>query len=219
MDPAAPLVAGVIATYLNYEPLPWGESYTGKERVQAIKDYIVTDKSSWIRKAGSDIRVIWNGATKENHKNAEANQFSAPAPDPAPSQLTTPPPPTQALSIILQNYIDEISNTNSWLFFFTAVGVSALCKSDKEAVLQSSTADDPAMVDNPPWPGGTFPLKLDGMDCEYKNDGGNPGALWCNGRSDAIPCRMDLLKGVEKGKVCDQGLWTIAQHPVVLCEW
>ncbi|KAF2176958.1 subtilisin-like protein, partial [Zopfia rhizophila CBS 207.26] len=67
---AAPLVAGVISTYLNYDPPPWDGSKTGKERVQAIKDFIGTDASSWARK---DERVIWNGAKKADHQAAGAS--------------------------------------------------------------------------------------------------------------------------------------------------
>jgi hypothetical protein len=47
MPIAAPIVAGVIATYFNYDPAPWDASKTGKARVQAIKDFLVSDASSW----------------------------------------------------------------------------------------------------------------------------------------------------------------------------
>jgi hypothetical protein len=216
MNSAAPMVAGVIATYLNYDPPPWDGSKKGKERVQAIKDYIRSDKSSWVHKAGSDLNVIWNGATKEDHKSVGANQENPPSPQPSPP---APAPPTKAISIILQNYIDEVANTNSWLFFTTSIGVSVLCRSEKDAISQVPTADDPAMVDNSPWPTGTFPLRLDGMDCEYKNDGTNPGALWCKGRDGPIGCKEDDLRWSKKGKECDSGLWSITQHPVAFCEW
>ena len=66
------MVAGIIATYLNYDPPPWDGTKTGKARVQAIKDYIVTDASSWVRKVETG-RVIWNGATKADHASVGAN--------------------------------------------------------------------------------------------------------------------------------------------------
>ncbi|KAF2176956.1 subtilisin-like protein [Zopfia rhizophila CBS 207.26] len=75
---STPQVAGIIATYLTYDPPPWDGSKQGKERVQAIKDYILSDKSSWVRKAGSDLRVIWNGATKDDHKSVGANSCRVP---------------------------------------------------------------------------------------------------------------------------------------------
>ena len=64
---AAPQVAGLIATYLSYSTKPWDDSKTGVERVKAIRDYVTSEHSSWVRASGSNIRVIWNGATKADH--------------------------------------------------------------------------------------------------------------------------------------------------------
>jgi hypothetical protein len=116
-DSAARLVAGVIATHLNYDPPPWDGSLTGKARVQAIKDYIQSDGSSWIRKGDINTRAIWNGATRTDHNSAGANQClaSKKRQDCNTSSPSSPPAlqPTKALSIILQNYIDEIQNSNA----------------------------------------------------------------------------------------------------------
>ncbi|KAF2867475.1 peptidase S8/S53 domain-containing protein [Massariosphaeria phaeospora] len=69
---AAPAVAGLIALYMAYDKPPWVEGDTpepeGYARVQAIKDYIMSDKSSYERSPG--IKMIWNGATEQNHKDA-----------------------------------------------------------------------------------------------------------------------------------------------------
>jgi len=147
--------------------------------------------------------------------------ISSPPPPPSPPAPPAPPPKSKALSIILQNYIYEAANENSWLFFTTSIGVSVLCHSDKDAISKAKTADDPSLVENPPWPGGIFPLKLDGMDCDYKNDGTNPGALWCNNGGDnkVIACQQDDLRWSGKENECETGLWHISQHPVVFCEW
>lgn len=91
--------------------------------------------------------MIWNGANEEDHKSAGANGLSNPSPPL--SDPPAPPPPTQALSIILQNYIDEASNENSWLFFPASVGVSVLCRDDKDAISKVEAGEDPAMVNNP----------------------------------------------------------------------
>ncbi|KAF2691652.1 hypothetical protein K458DRAFT_398082 [Lentithecium fluviatile CBS 122367] len=71
---AAPAVAGIIATYLSLDQSPWDGSKTGKDRVQAIKDHIPTDGSSWIRKQGSNVRMIWKGATEADHNSVGAHK-------------------------------------------------------------------------------------------------------------------------------------------------
>ncbi|KAF1961810.1 hypothetical protein CC80DRAFT_436156 [Byssothecium circinans] len=140
-------------------------------------------------------------------------------PPPTTAPQPEPPKKTQALSVIFQNYVDEASNTNSWLFFRTDIGVSKLCERDNKALLKvNAKNNDPGLYEHPGWPGGTYPLKIDGTDCKYMNDGTNVGALFCDGRKDPIECKEDgQNKG--KGKQCDSGLWAIHQHPVVFCEW
>jgi hypothetical protein len=195
---------------------------TGIERVKVIRDYVASEASSWERTKDSGIRMIWNGATKEDHDNAkETNAVPQPS---SPSNVPPPPPPkkTKALSVILQNYIDEITNENTWLFFATDPGVSALCRNEKDAVAKFPAGGGASMIDNPPWPGGTFKVTIDGMKCEYKNDGSNPGALWCDGRDNAISCQVKDSKDKGKKGTKDCGLkiiWSLEQHPVVFCEW
>ena len=85
---AAPLVAGVIATYLHYDPPPWG-TQTGLARAQAIKAYIQSPASSWSVFRWS--RIIWNGATSANHDGAadEPKPMDQPDPDTPPSEEET----------------------------------------------------------------------------------------------------------------------------------
>lgn len=88
--------------------------------------------------------MIWNGATNEDHKSAGANGLSNP-----------PSPRTKALSIILQQTRSEAGVSFDWLFFQTPKGVSALCRTENEAVkfaTESGTDKNSA----PPWPAGTF---------------------------------------------------------------
>ncbi|KAF2850303.1 hypothetical protein T440DRAFT_518402 [Plenodomus tracheiphilus IPT5] len=163
----APQVAGLIATYLSHELTR--KQWDGKSGISCIEEitkYLVSDDSSWIRKSGSDTRMIWNGAKEEDHKNAGANGQSNP---------TSPAPKTKALSIILQNNIDFISNSFEWKFRLTDYGQSTVCHGDD--VFGSGIGGEPAMIDSPPLPGGSYSFKIDNMDCEYKNDGTNAGAL------------------------------------------
>ncbi|KAF2105640.1 peptidase S8/S53 domain-containing protein [Lophiotrema nucula] len=64
---AAPAVAGIIATYLNYDPPPWGQVDV-KQRVAKIKEFIKDPKSSWKR---GDVNMIWNGADSKAHDSAK----------------------------------------------------------------------------------------------------------------------------------------------------
>ncbi|KAH7347071.1 peptidase S8/S53 domain-containing protein [Pyrenochaeta sp. MPI-SDFR-AT-0127] len=219
---AAPQVAGLVATYLSHEPTRqrWS-GVGGVERVKAIREYLVSDSSSWIRKSGSGIRTIWNGAGEEDHKNSGASSLlTITNPATPPLQNDAPlPPKTKALSIILQNVITEADNINQWLFHLTNQGQSALCRNDKnnKPVYTAPAKSDPGMVDNPPLPGGIYPIKIDGMDCEYKNNGQNTGALWCKEKNgQAIPCNADSMMGTKEGKKCDLGVY---EHAVVYCEW
>ncbi|KAF2105639.1 peptidase S8/S53 domain-containing protein [Lophiotrema nucula] len=68
---AAPVVAGIIATYMNYDPPPWDteKTKTGKDKVIALRDWLQTDDTSWVR---GEQRMIWNGADENAHKNAKA---------------------------------------------------------------------------------------------------------------------------------------------------
>jgi len=97
--------------------------------------------------------------------------------------------------------------------------VSPSCERDDKALLKVGAGNsDPGLYEHPGWPGGTYPLKIDGTDCKYMNDGSNVGALFCDGEKDPIECKEDgENKG--KGKECDMGLWAIHQHPIIFCEW
>jgi hypothetical protein len=236
---AAPQVAGLIATYLSYSTKPWDDSKTGVERVKAIRDYIVSEHSSWERAPDSGIRVIWNGATKDDHKHVSANEpddseppQSSPVPEPPP----TPSRKDKALSIIFQSVMDGISNDNSWLFFKGDYGESSVCRPFKDALKIEPAGSDSAMVDNPPWPGGTYVLNdlVDGVKCAYLNDGSNPGALWCQ-NWDALPptesqgplpldviinCKEEVRRWDHGAEVCEEGgIISVAHHPVVSCDW
>jgi hypothetical protein len=134
--------------------------------------------------------------------------------DETPQPPTTTPPPeppkkSKALSIIFQNYIDEASNMNSWLFFRTDIGVSKLCEKDDKASLKVDAGNsDPGLYEHPGWPGGTYPLKIDGTDCKYMNDGSNVGALFCDDKKDPIECKEDgRIKGKGKSVIWDFGLF------------
>lgn len=211
---AAPQVAGIIATYLSYDTdqRPW-KDLTGVARVKEIIEYIQSDQSSWAR-VTNGVRLVWNGATKEDHDSADNRD------DDEPETPSSPAPRTKALSIILQNEIDQVGNVNKWLFYVVNRGDSPLCKSDKDALSAVDAPDGSTLVDEAPWPGGEYKLTIDGLgDCAYKNGGNDAGALWCGER--AIPCYEEDLKakGEEGTKSCEVGDVAVQHHPIAYCKW
>jgi hypothetical protein len=117
VEPAAPQVAGLIATYLSYEPTQkYWDGLKGTKRVEAIRDYLLSDDSSWTRSKPSSnhpkdqIRMIWNGAKEEDHKSAGTNSLNNPAPSPTP---LTSSKKTKALSIVYQSCVDEVGKLSN----------------------------------------------------------------------------------------------------------
>jgi hypothetical protein len=84
---AAPQVARLITAYLSYDTdrRDWKDK-TGIERVEAIRDYIQSDRSSWVREKTEGSRLIWNGATKEDHDSAVEASFQTPSSPPPQDQ-------------------------------------------------------------------------------------------------------------------------------------
>jgi hypothetical protein len=201
-------VAGVIATYFNYDPAPWDGSKTGKPRVQAIKEFLVSDASSW--DDTGKLRTIWNGATKTDHQSAGAINQEPPPDQPQNEGRTfvvgleqTASPDCEWLVIPGINTINTWScsgraNYFNKLFFYRLEnhenGVDSLCTSELRdfSIDEKGVSRDEGFFEQPKWPGGEWPLKLFGEDFTYRNNGENPGALWKEGRADAITCSGDL---------------------------
>ncbi|KAH7064342.1 peptidase S8/S53 domain-containing protein [Paraphoma chrysanthemicola] len=225
---AAPQVAGLIATYLTQDSVNgrWA-GLQGAQRVEEIRRYLVSGDSAWARHeandeaSGKQIRMIWNGAKKEDHESAGASSNSPPAPPPA---STPPSAPTKALSIIYRYVIDNGADY-SWRFYETSVSKSVQCSESKP--LRIFKTNDGLRDDKTaPWPVGTFAIKVHGEDCEYKNDGqgenektgkGNAGMLWCGGKG--IACHADSKRMDETPGSCGGWNWETKEYAVVFCEW
>ncbi|KAH5645502.1 hypothetical protein HBI51_111200 [Parastagonospora nodorum] len=123
-----------------------------------------------------------------------------------------------AISIILRTNVRETFADNDWYVYEIPVGVSALCKPEDQTVTKWTAEDGPWPSNGPDWPAGTFDINVDGMECQYKNDGrGNPGSLWCKGQDDPFTCYKDPKLDKREGKFCDGG--RIYQQPYVYCQW
>lgn len=245
---AAPQVGGLVATYLSYAIKPWEDTQTGVERVKVIRKYLKTDASSWIRPAGVDaddpnksIRVMWNGATKEIHDDAEEvnvdylpdadleeEDQSDPEPQPTPEPTPAPEPRNKALQIILQTFIDPLSNDYRLRFSLSDTGVSALCSEDGLLELWPMPGYDGFDEGYSILPGIAPFDDLDGVKCDYECDGSNPGALWCEDRNEPKPENGDKEKKVmipcamenrSKNKACNLGDSAVWHEPIARCEW
>jgi hypothetical protein len=197
--------------------------------VKAIRDYVFLDKSSWLRPGRE--RCIWNGATKNNHNNAVAGPYStsnAQAPSRAipASGLGSLGARGKALNVIWESVLED--GEFKLLFFETAKGTSAACRPATDAI-RSDAHKINDVVNDFKWLAGTYALSnLDGVDCDYKNDGNNPGALWCEDCNDTttpkdkkqksikISCQVDVATNNKLCLMKDKRTW---HTPVVFCEW
>lgn len=171
-----------------------------------------------VRMSGQQIRMIWNGAKKEDHESTGASSNTPP------SSPKPPPMPTKALSIIYRYVIDNGAEY-SWRFHETSVGKSVQCTKN-DPVKSFKTNDGLRKDKTAPWPVGTFAIKVHGEECEYKNDGqgedektgkGNAGMLWCGGKGIACHAdskRMDVTPGS-----CGGWMSETSEYAVVFCEW
>jgi hypothetical protein len=203
---------------LAYDQKPWDDSLQGIDRVKAIRNYLLTDKSSWIRKPDSGVRIIWNGAGKEQHESAGTNDAGSPAP------ATSGPAKGKALSIILQTSMIPAPPgrgdiyTNNWLYFAVKRGETPHCRPDGEALVKPNAGGGIEALTNSNL---KLPdhqvLHFEGTlsSCEYKNDGkGNPGKLWCGGTG--FDCFFETQEKLD----CGNGFpGTLFQQPKVHCEW
>lgn len=101
---------------------------------------------------------------------------------------TTPAPkPGKLLSIAMVSSVNSHpggANVGSWNFYTTTTGktVGSCGETEGEKLTLgdgSTNANVAGDINNPPWPGGSFKLKIEGEQCEYKNDGTNPDRLFC----------------------------------------
>lgn len=147
-----------------------------------------------------------------------------------PPEATPPKPVLQGklLSILYQEVRSRVlkMDEKSWLFFESDWLKQPACRSEKEAVKKTKNAL--GSVEQPPWPGGTYKLNLFGVECDYKNDGTNAGALWCLeeqptvpptlAKTRNIPCRQETERWYKEGELCgERGITEHWRHKVVFC--
>jgi hypothetical protein len=100
-----------------------------------------------------------------------------------------PKPPTKALNIILENkrrgvpMDEDFQDTMNWKLYSVTSGTESRCQNNPGLELPAdvsiATFSTDALRDAQS-PHGTYDIKTQDGDCQYKNDGkGNAGAVWC----------------------------------------
>ncbi|CAJ2507826.1 Uu.00g090120.m01.CDS01 [Anthostomella pinea] len=149
-----------------------------------------------------------------------------PAPAPAQDQ---PDQPTKALNIVLENSRHGVPgdadfyDRMEWLLFSVAYGTGSLCATDQSPARYPTDGTITQLI-HAELLHGTFAVKTQDGDCEYKNDGtGNPGALWCGGTAHSCREQADLRKGREADHYCAELgksiTGSVEQRAAVVCEW
>lgn len=101
-----------------------------------------------------------------------------------------------------------------WTFFEGKVnGVINLC--DTRYVFQTDAPGDSKQLDNPPWPNGSWDMKLFGQQCTYASDGNSAGTIKCDGMDAGVEC----LGKQDPNDVSCIGLWADYYKQVARCLW
>lgn len=117
-----------------------------------------------------------------------------------------------------------VTDELTWRFYSVPYGTASECN-DKPVTTAAAGKEVIGLgVNNPPFPAGTFDVKTQDGDCQYKNDGnGNPGALWCGDKAHS--CKAHANKDQRSGDVLCENLpkksedRAIIHRAVVACEW
>jgi hypothetical protein len=175
-----------------------------------------------------DFGVITNQTTDaelEDRKNSIMAMYGD-EPDSGPSD--DKPPKGKSLSIAMVTQVDSHSGGASynaqWHFFTTSVGHEVSCDSSSDTQVSEISSQGPSDAKanfggdhkNLPWPAGVYNLNIEGEDCQYRNDGTNPGRLFCPKRE--ISCTEDSKKSTDQGLPgCSSSRVTF--HPAVYCDF
>ncbi|KAF2825179.1 hypothetical protein CC86DRAFT_419014 [Ophiobolus disseminans] len=117
---------------------------------------------------------------------------------------------TKAVEIILRSSTAKSNQENQWFFYETPAGTSARCKPASSTLAKFPLPNGPI---EPEWPNGEFPIRPYGMNCMYKNNNKNAGALWCKERKDPIICKS------EKHLLSELCMRDVIQKQYVSCQW
>lgn len=115
----------------------------------------------------------------------------------------------------------DFYDTMNWLFYSTDFGTASQCALNPALAIHADVSIITLSIDalrDDHFPAGTFDVKTQDGDCQYKNDGtGNPGALWCGDQGHscrAHPDRRTFTYCHDLDKSAQ-----IEHAAMVVCEW
>jgi hypothetical protein len=164
-------------------------------------------------------------AELENRKNKIITSYDNEA-DSAPGGDTTSK--GKALSIAMVTIVNSHSGSATydaqWRFYTTTVGHGVSCDFASDNRVSEIASQGPSDTisnfsgdhKNLPWPAGVYNLNIEDEDCQYKNDGTNPGRIFCPKRE--ISCMEESKKSTDQGLPgCSSSRVTF--HPAVYCDF
>ncbi|KAI4635690.1 uncharacterized protein J4E87_000645 [Alternaria ethzedia] len=136
--------------------------------------------------------------------------------EPEPEQEPEPTGPTKQLAV-LGAYVPG-APTMDWLFLEADFEKGVECREDFLRPFETVPWDESGTT----YPGGTkeLDLEIDGEVCEYRNDGDDPGALWCGER--VIGCVNDPADKDPNDVNAEKGEYQCGDYtrqPVFVCPW
>lgn len=87
---------------------------------------------------------------------------------------------------------------------------------DTKYAFQTDAPGDSSQIDNPPWPNGSWDMKLFGQQCTYASDGNSAGTIRCDSMNGAVDC---LGKQDPNNDLRCVGLWGDHYKEVARCMW
>jgi hypothetical protein len=129
----------------------------------------------------------------------------------------------RGLSKVLNIALQRSDDNYSWQFYATPKGMNANCnvvreqKDDPNKTVDEVWASLVDAGDDPNdesgvlsmWPGGTFPsdhtFNIGDKKCQYMNNGGNTGRMWCEGKE--IVCKYEQAALGNPGRKKTDGPW------------
>jgi len=142
--------------------------------------------------------------------------------EPEPEEEPEPTGPTKQLAVLSSFVVG--APTLDWLFLETDFEQGVGCREDFLRPFDTEPWD---FSGNGAQAGSTFPggtreldLTIDGQKCEYRNDGDDPGALWCGER--VIGCKNDPADKDPEDASSDKGNYQCGDYtrqPVFVCPY